>query len=394
MRLLSAFVVIALITLSSCREAPETDPVFGASTAASVSPERIAAWNSAADAHRDAGYLTVAQFEATPAASVTAAKVASWDEAASWGNHANAGYVTTAQLTALPAFSITATEVTSWNEAASWGNHASAGYLTTAAFAATAASTVTTTDVTQWDEAFSWGNHASAGYLTTTAFNATPASAITATQVTSWNAAAARTETDPKVGTLTTNTVPRWNGTALADSALVQRGTSIGVGTTSPQGTLSVGAVAHLGKPVPTNVSKSCATAGFSWTNTPSSDAPCNTWCTAQGFAAGVVSTAGTKTGCGGASCIFISDFEACTVGTMQNTGNCNSCAANFVCTCLTPASVFEAEVKVNAYLQLGATTGAPPALDCDAAVERGRMKFDPAANLLWVCTATGWASK
>jgi hypothetical protein len=43
-----------------------------------------------------------------------------------------------------------------------------------------------------WNTAFSWGNHALAGYITS--------------------------ENDPKVGSLTTNYVPKWNGTSLANS--------------------------------------------------------------------------------------------------------------------------------------------------------------------------------
>jgi hypothetical protein len=47
-------------------------------------------------------------------------------------------------------------------------------------------------------------------------------------------------ETDPKVGTLTTNLIPRWNGTALANTQVFDNGTATGVATTSPLSVLDV----------------------------------------------------------------------------------------------------------------------------------------------------------
>jgi hypothetical protein len=47
-------------------------------------------------------------------------------------------------------------------------------------------------------------------------------------------------ETDPKVGTLTSNKIPKWNGTALADGLLFDNGTNVGIGTTTPANKLSV----------------------------------------------------------------------------------------------------------------------------------------------------------
>lgn len=42
------------------------------------------------------------------------------------------------------------------------------------------------------------------------------------------------TETDPKVGTLTTNYLSKWNGTTLANTQIFDNGTNIGIGTTTP----------------------------------------------------------------------------------------------------------------------------------------------------------------
>ncbi len=52
--------------------------------------------------------------------------------------------------------------------------------------------------------------------------------------------AASVTETDPKVGTLTTGRVPRWNATSLTDGSLYDTGSSVGIGTTSPIAPLHV----------------------------------------------------------------------------------------------------------------------------------------------------------
>ena len=45
-------------------------------------------------------------------------------------------------------------------------------------------------------------------------------------------------------------------------------------------------------------------------------------------------------------------------------------------------------------YLQLDLTSSAPPSTDCDDAAERGRMKVDSAANLLYICMDSGWVGK
>ncbi len=51
--------------------------------------------------------------------------------------------------------------------------------------------------------------------------------------------------------------------------------------------------------------------------------------------------------------------------------------------------------LQVSGYVQLDLTTGStPPAADCDAASEYGRMKVDDLNDLLYICTQSGWISK
>ena len=52
-----------------------------------------------------------------------------------------------------------------------------------------------------------------------------------------------------------------------------------------------------------------------------------------------------------------------------------------------TPASA----LQVRGYTQLDLTPGMPPAGDCDEATERGRMKVDSAAGMIYVCVNSGW---
>ena len=50
--------------------------------------------------------------------------------------------------------------------------------------------------------------------------------------------------------------------------------------------------------------------------------------------------------------------------------------------------------LHVSGYMQLDLTAGAPPAADCDEASERGRMKVDSGAGMLYVCVDSGWVAK
>jgi len=145
----------------------ETDPIFVASPAGSITITDITNWDTAYSwsNHATAGYWVK-----------DVAKISNWDTAYSWGDHANAGYLTSYTETdpifnASPSKNITNTEISNWNTAYSWGNHSTVGYLTSYTeidpiFAASPAATITNTNKTNWDTAYSWGNHATAGYIT------------------------------------------------------------------------------------------------------------------------------------------------------------------------------------------------------------------------------------
>lgn len=49
------------------------------------------------------------------------------------------------------------------------------------------------------------------------------------------------TETDPKIGTNTTNSLSKWDGTQLVASGVFENGGNVGIGTTNPQASLDVG---------------------------------------------------------------------------------------------------------------------------------------------------------
>ena len=115
-------------------------------------------------------------FSASPAGSITTANINDWDTAYDWGDHASAGYLTTYNetdpvFTASAAAGITSTNITNWNTAYGWGDHSLAGYLTSftetdPVFTASAAAGITSTNITNWNTAYGWGDHSVAGYLT------------------------------------------------------------------------------------------------------------------------------------------------------------------------------------------------------------------------------------
>lgn len=53
-----------------------------------------------------------------------------------------------------------------------------------------------------------------------------------------------------------------------------------------------------------------------------------------------------------------------------------------------------QSTLQVNGYAQLALTPGVPPSVDCDDASERGRMKVDNSAGLLYICMDSGWVAK
>lgn len=177
----------------------------------SVLEGNIPNWNTAFSwgNHALAGYLTFYEetdpvFTASVASTISQQNITNWGQAYNWGNHANAGYLTSISnlsindlhdvdftdgvelndvirwngqawvaaatpfteidpvFTASPAAGIGNTEITNWNSAYGWGDHASAGYLA----ASEPAGSITSQNISNWDTAYGWGNHASAGYLT------------------------------------------------------------------------------------------------------------------------------------------------------------------------------------------------------------------------------------
>lgn len=157
-------------------------------------------------------------FTASDAASITASQISNWDEAYSWGDHSLEGYLVSADIagliglsdlsvtqnsasgngtltysnvtgvftytppdlssyitsesdpifTASAASGITTVNINQWNEAYGWGDHSLEGYITSESdpvFSASEAATITSTDTTNWNAAYSWGDHASIGYL-------------------------------------------------------------------------------------------------------------------------------------------------------------------------------------------------------------------------------------
>jgi hypothetical protein len=52
-------------------------------------------------------------------------------------------------------------------------------------------------------------------------------------------------------------------------------------------------------------------------------------------------------------------------------------------------------DASFTGYVQLDTVSGAPPSADCDEASEEGRMKFDPTADVLYICSGvSGWVTK
>ena len=71
-------------------------------------------------------------FSASPASSISMTNIAWWNEAYNWGDHSLAGYLSDETDPTVPEHvkSITTIEKNNWNTAFSWGDHSAAGYLT------------------------------------------------------------------------------------------------------------------------------------------------------------------------------------------------------------------------------------------------------------------------
>jgi hypothetical protein len=116
-------------------------------------------------------------YSASDAATISSSNISNWNNAFGWGNHATAGYLTAFTendpvFTSHISYGINSTDTEQWDSAYSWGNHAEMGYLTSVSaesdpiFGASAASGISSTNISNWNAAYGWGNHATQGYLT------------------------------------------------------------------------------------------------------------------------------------------------------------------------------------------------------------------------------------
>jgi len=90
--------------------------------------------------NNNAGYITSFSetdpiFSASPAATITNTNISNWNTAYGWGDHSAAGYIknyteTDPIFSASPAATITNTNISNWNTAYGWGDHSIQGYLT------------------------------------------------------------------------------------------------------------------------------------------------------------------------------------------------------------------------------------------------------------------------
>jgi hypothetical protein len=177
-------------------------------------------------------------------------------------------------------------------------------------------------------------------------------------------------------GTSTTNKLAKWsNGAAaqLADSAVTEVGGNVGIGTSSPSYKLVVGP--DLGP-------------GFFAATATISKGPGQS----VGILIGPSAAQAVELGWDNAnSRAFVNAPATNPIAFMQDgTERMRiDSAGNLGIGTTTPQST----LQVNGYVQLALTTGAPPAADCDAASEYGRMKVDATGNKLYICTSTGWKS-
>jgi hypothetical protein len=279
----------------------ETDPVFNASSAKTISSSNINNWNSAFTwgNHASAGYLTsqishnnvvidedfasngILKRTASGVYGIVTDNSSDWNTAFGWGDHSTKGYLKTETdpvFNASASKTITTSDKTNWNNAFGWGDHSLQGYLKTETdpvFTASTANTITLTDKTNWNSAFGWGNHASAGYLTSQITHsdvlvdgdftsngimkrtASGVYAILTDNSTDWNTAFGwgnhslqgylKNETDPVFNAsaskaITISDINNWNTvkwTRTDDSLYYIKG-NVGVGTKDPRSTLTV----------------------------------------------------------------------------------------------------------------------------------------------------------
>ena len=134
------------------------------------------------DLSNDSGYITSYTetdpvFTASVAASITSTDLSNWNGAYNWGDHSSAGYLTgltsesISSLTDVNVTSVAANQLLKYNSSTSdwenWTPNYLASYTETdPVYSASAAAGITNANIGNWNTAFSWGNHAAAGYLT------------------------------------------------------------------------------------------------------------------------------------------------------------------------------------------------------------------------------------
>jgi hypothetical protein len=107
-------------TASGVKWQTESDPVFTASPAFSISTANVTSWNDA----YTAAYGSINFHDDVTISSPSNGQVLKYDNG-QWKNLAETDPV----FTASPASGITSTNITNWNTAYGWGNHATQGYL-------------------------------------------------------------------------------------------------------------------------------------------------------------------------------------------------------------------------------------------------------------------------
>ena len=202
----------------------ETDPIFSAHTASSITSGQIGNWNTAYGwgDHSLGGYLT-SYTETDPTVpshvkSITTGNISNWNTAYGWGDHdglyvpVGGGSITgdltvggtitaqefhselvsssivyesgstkfgdsaddthsfTGSLAVLGNISANNLAISNWNTAYGWGDHSQEGYITgytetDPIFLAHTASSITDTHIINWNIAHSWGDHSTEGYL-------------------------------------------------------------------------------------------------------------------------------------------------------------------------------------------------------------------------------------
>ena len=139
---------LAAVAISGSYDDLINKPSLGTAAASSTTDFATAAQGTKADSAvqsganisiftNNAGYITTETdpvFNASAAKSITTTKISNWDTSYGWGDHSAAGYITSYTETdpifnASAAKNITTTKISNWDTSYGWGNHASAGYL-------------------------------------------------------------------------------------------------------------------------------------------------------------------------------------------------------------------------------------------------------------------------